>query len=166
MRSCMLRIYFECSKGYERRTAYAARVGIAFHQTLQSLTENPIGSSNPDVIVEQASLRFREELALQETQKSSRPREQMLTCNEERVQRALESVIVEALRLAKYFSGKANCAGTQTTARRCAEQQRNFNASGRKRWVRCGRNPRSIAGWPPGGKNRLCGEASQWGRAV
>ena len=70
MRSCMLRIYFECSKGYERRTAYAARVGIAFHRTLQSLTENPIGSSNPDVIVEQASLRFREELALQETQKA------------------------------------------------------------------------------------------------
>ncbi len=105
MRSCTLRIYFECSRGYERRTAYAARVGIAFHRTLQSLTENPIGSSHPDIIVEQASLRFREELALQEMQKSERPREQMLARNEERVQRALESVTVEALRLAKYFSG-------------------------------------------------------------
>jgi RecB family exonuclease len=105
MRSCTLRFYFECSKGYERRTAYAARVGIAFHRTLQSLTENPIGSSNPDMIVEEASRRFREELALQEMQKSSRPREQMLARNEERVQRALESVIVEALRLTKYYSG-------------------------------------------------------------
>jgi RecB family exonuclease len=105
MRSCTLRICFESSKGYERRTAYAARVGIAFHRTLQSLTENPIGSSNPDVIVEEASRRFREELALQEMQKSSRPREQMLARNEERVQRALESVIVEALRLTKYYAG-------------------------------------------------------------
>jgi hypothetical protein len=100
MRSCTLRIYFEYSKGYERRTAYAARVGIAFHRTLQSLTERPIGSSNPDIIVEEAAKRFREELALQEMQKDARPREQMLARNEERVQRALEAVTVEALRLA------------------------------------------------------------------
>jgi len=105
MRSCTLRIYFQYSKGYERRTAYAARVGIAFHRTLQSLTEHPIGSSNPEVIVEEASRRFREELAIQEMQKSAHPREQMLARDEERVQRALESIKVEALRLAEYFSG-------------------------------------------------------------
>src|SRR5947208_7838476 len=84
MRLCTLRIYFEYSKGYERRTAYAARVGIAFHRSLQSLTEHPIGSSNPDSIVEEAARRFREELALQEMLKDTRPREQMLARKEER----------------------------------------------------------------------------------
>lgn len=106
MRSCALRIYFECSKGYERRTAYPARVGIAFHRTMQSLAERPIGSSDPGSLVEEAARRFREELALQEMQKSARPREQMLAQNEERVQRALEAVTVEALRLAEYPLGE------------------------------------------------------------
>jgi PD-(D/E)XK nuclease superfamily len=107
MHSCALRIYFECSKGYERRTAYAARVGIAFHRTMQSLAERPLGSSDPGSVVEEAARRFREELALQEMQKSARPREQMLARNEERVQRALEAVTVEALRLAEYPLGKS-----------------------------------------------------------
>ncbi len=102
MRSCPLRVCFEMSKGYERRTAYSARVGIAFHRTLQSLTEQPISSSNPKEIVEEASRRFRAALALQEMRKNTRPREQTLTRNEERVQRALESIAVEALRLAHY----------------------------------------------------------------
>jgi len=106
MRSCSLRVCFDVSKGYERRTAHAARVGIAFHRTLQSLTEQPISSSTPQDIVDEAMCRFREELASQEAKKQARPREQMLARNEERVQRALESVAVEALRLAKYVGGK------------------------------------------------------------
>ncbi len=106
MRSCSLRVCFEMSKGYERRTAYAARIGIAFHRTLQSLTEQPISSSVSQEIVEEASRRFHEELARQEAQKQARPREQMLARNEERIQRALASITVEALRLAKYVVGK------------------------------------------------------------
>src|SRR5712692_8988106 len=78
MRSCALRVCFEASKGYERRTAYAARVGIAFHRTLQSLAEHPIRSSNQSEVVEEAYHRFRHELGLQEAQKNDRPREQML----------------------------------------------------------------------------------------
>lgn len=106
MRSCPLRISFEFSKGYERRTASAARVGIAFHRTLQSLTEHPISSSLQSDIIDEASQRFRKELAQQEIQKSARPREQMLSRNEERVQRAQESIAVEALRLATLFAGR------------------------------------------------------------
>ncbi len=60
------------SKGYERRTAYAARVGIAFHKTLQSLAEHPIWSDNQSEIVDEAYRRFRHELALQEEQKDTR----------------------------------------------------------------------------------------------
>src|SRR6266699_6837489 len=104
MRSCALRACFEVSKGYERRTAYAARVGIAFHRTLQSLAEHPIRSSNQSEVVEEAYHRFRHELGLQEAQKNDRPREQMLPRDEERVHRALESVAAEALRLAKQIS--------------------------------------------------------------
>ncbi len=104
MRSCALRVCFEASKRYERRTAYAARVGIAFHRTLQSLTEHPIASTDKNIIIEEAYRRFRNELASQEAQKNSRPREQTLTRNEERVHHALESVATEALRLPKQLS--------------------------------------------------------------
>jgi RecB family exonuclease len=104
IRSCALRVCFDMSKGYERRTAYAARVGIAFHKTLQSLAEHPIWSDNQSEIVDEAYRRFRHELALQEEQKDTRPREQLLPRDEERVHRALESVATEALRLAKQIS--------------------------------------------------------------
>lgn len=117
MRSCSLRVCFETSKGYERRTAYAARVGSAFHRTLQSLTEHPIESSLPNEIVDEASRRFRESLALQEVKKNSRPREETLTRNEERVQRAMESIAVEALRLARYIArGKMEFSSRQSQA--------------------------------------------------
>jgi PD-(D/E)XK nuclease superfamily protein len=104
IRSCALRVCFEVSRGYERRTAYAARVGIAFHRTLQSLAEQPIQSANQSEIIDEAYRRFRHELTLQETQKNNRPREQMLPRDEERVYHALESIATEALRLAKQFA--------------------------------------------------------------
>jgi RecB family exonuclease len=103
MRSCTLRVCFEATKGYERRTAYAARVGIAFHKTLQSLAEHPIHSNVRSEIIEEAARRFRHELALQEEQKSERIREQMFPRDEERIARALESIVTEALRLATQF---------------------------------------------------------------
>ena len=104
IRTCGLRACFEMSQGYERRTAYAARVGIAFHKTLQSLTERPISSDNRSEIIGEAHRRFRHELALQEEQKNSRPRERMLPHDEERVHRALEAIASEALRLAKQLA--------------------------------------------------------------
>ena len=104
IRTCGLRACFEISQGYERRTAYAARVGIAFHKTLQSLTERPIRSANRSEIIGEAHRRFRHELAIQEEQKNSRPRERMLPHEEERVQRVLEAITSEALRLAKQFA--------------------------------------------------------------
>ena len=118
IRSCALRACFEVSQGYERRKAYAARVGIAFHRTLQLLVEHPIQSDNQSEIVDEAYRRFRHELALQEAQKNDRPREQMLPGDEERVHRALESIATEALRLASQFSmGKVEYErrGTTTT---------------------------------------------------
>ncbi|HEX6553714.1 MAG TPA: PD-(D/E)XK nuclease family protein [Ktedonobacteraceae bacterium] len=101
IRTCGLRACFEVSQGYERRTAYAARVGIAFHKALQSLTERPFRSDNRSELIGEAHRRFRHELALQEEQKNRRPRERMLPHDEERVDRALEAIASEALRLAK-----------------------------------------------------------------
>ena len=104
MRSCSLRVCFEFSKGYERRTAYAARIGIAFHRTLQSLTEHPIESSLRSDILKESTDRFRVELAKQDHQKSLRPREQTLPRADERIQRALEAITAESLRLTDALS--------------------------------------------------------------
>lgn len=104
IRTCGLRACFERSQGDERRTAYAARVGIAFHNTLQSLTEYPIRSETRSEIIAEAQHRFNYELSQQEEQKNSRPREQLLPRDEERIHRALEALASESLRLTKQFT--------------------------------------------------------------
>lgn len=104
IRTCGLRACFETSQGYERRTAYAARVGIAFHRALHSLTERPIRSSDRSEAIDEAHRRVRHELALQDEQKNSRPRERMLLHDEERVHRASEAIASEALRLTKQLA--------------------------------------------------------------
>jgi hypothetical protein len=101
MRSCALRICFNASTGYERRTDYSARIGIAFHQTLQSLTEHPINATSLEQIGPEAIRRFQAELAEQERRKSEHIREQTLQPSEERVQRAMQSIVVEAQRIAR-----------------------------------------------------------------
>ncbi|MGZ3629129.1 MAG: PD-(D/E)XK nuclease family protein, partial [Ktedonobacteraceae bacterium] len=115
MRSCTLRVCFDASKGYERRTDYAARVGIAFHKTLQSLAEQPIQSSVRGDIIEEATRRFRHEISLQEEQKNLRIREMMFPRDEERVSRAFESIVREALRLAKQLAAGSLKHGTYST---------------------------------------------------
>jgi hypothetical protein len=104
MRSCALRLCFETSAGYERRTEYAARVGTAFHRTLQSLTENPLSTREIDQVGPESLRRFRQELAAQEQQRSTRIREQTFQPPEERIQRALTAIVAEAQRIARYAS--------------------------------------------------------------
>lgn len=104
MRSCALRLCFHASAGYERRTEYAARVGIAFHRTLQSLAEHPINAPSPEHIGPEAIRRFRAELAEQEQRQRERVREHTLQRVEERVQRAMQSIVIEAQRIARYAS--------------------------------------------------------------
>jgi len=101
MRSCALRLCFQASAGYERRTEYAARVGTAFHRTLQSLAEHPINAPSPEQIGPEAIRRFRAELAEQEHRKRERVREHTLQPAEERVQRAVQSIVIEAQRIAR-----------------------------------------------------------------
>lgn len=99
MRSCPLRTCFEASPGYERRTGFAARVGTAFHRALQSLSEHPPTFATNEQRAEEARRRFLLELERQQEQKAQRPREQRLPWDEERVNRAIEAIMVEAFRL-------------------------------------------------------------------
>lgn len=101
MRSCALRLCFNASAVYERRTDYSARVGTAFHRTLQSLADHPINVTSPAQIGPEAIRRFRAEMAVQERRKSERIREQTLQPTEERIQRAMQSIVIEAQRVAR-----------------------------------------------------------------
>lgn len=101
MRSCPLRSVFDVSAGYERRTGFAARVGIAFHRTLQSLSEHPPTVATPSQVAEEGRRRFLLELERQKQLKATRPREATLPWDEERINRATEAIMVEALRLVR-----------------------------------------------------------------
>jgi CRISPR/Cas system-associated exonuclease Cas4 (RecB family) len=100
LRSCALRVCFEASPGYERRTGFAARVGTAFHKTLEQLSSAPLYGSAADAGAHARDL-FLAALAEQERQAAARPREQTLSREETRVERALEAVVIEAQRLAR-----------------------------------------------------------------
>lgn len=101
MRSCPLRSCFESSQGYERRLGFAARVGTAFHRTVQSLMENPPASILTDQVAEDARQRFEYELKMQLAEATDRPREQGLPKDPKRVNLAIEAAIMEALRIVR-----------------------------------------------------------------
>lgn len=104
MRSCPLRSLFDASPGYERRMGYAARVGTAFHRTLQSFYEDGLPGSIDEAVAE-ARARFEQELRYQQNEANSRPRERSQYRDPTRVERALEAIVLEAVRFveAGYF---------------------------------------------------------------
>lgn len=99
IRSCPLRSCFEATQGYERRLGFAARVGTAFHRTLQSLMETP-PSGSINQVAENTRQRFDNELAIQLAEVANRPREQGLPRDSRRISLAIEAAIAEALRVA------------------------------------------------------------------
>jgi len=99
LRSCPLRTCFECSEGYERRIGFAARVGTAFHRTLQTLNENLPQQSSLLATADWARKKFLSELEKQEAERSQRPRERGLPRDEIRVYRAIEALINEVHRI-------------------------------------------------------------------
>lgn len=102
LRSCPLRTYFEAShqQGYEPRVGFAARIGLAFHKTLESLYASTLDCSSPAAAANQAKLRMEQEIARQEELRNERPREQNLPKDETRINRALDAIIAEARKLA------------------------------------------------------------------
>ncbi len=96
-RSCALRSFFDASPGYERKMDFAARVGMAFHRTLQSFYEKDL-PDRQDKAMHEARKRFMEELSSQEADATTRPRERWLPHDATRVDRALEALTLEAIR--------------------------------------------------------------------
>jgi hypothetical protein len=98
LRSCPLRVMFDTShgQGYERRVGPAARVGLAFHRTLQWLFEDGLSGLTQEERAERARRQFLAELAAQEAERQTRPRERGLPPDEQRIKRALEAIMAEA----------------------------------------------------------------------
>src|SRR5947199_8384243 len=71
IRSCPLRVCFEASPGYPRRSGFAARVGTAFHSTLEALSASPPEGAH-DQVAEVARSLFLEYLAKQEAEAATR----------------------------------------------------------------------------------------------
>jgi hypothetical protein len=101
LRACPLRGLFEVSDGYERRMGFAARVGTAFHQTLQWLAGQP--GLEDATLIAATRRRFLEEISEQEKTAAARPREQHLPRDDGRIDRALEAAMTEAVRLTRAY---------------------------------------------------------------
>ncbi len=105
IRSCGLRACFESSSDYERRVPFAARIGTAFHKTLEDIARWP-----RDHLVNGAATRARGLfLAYVQTEMSkanARMREQFLPRDSARIDRAAEAIMGEASRLALSISGR------------------------------------------------------------
>lgn len=100
MRSCSLRSCFEVSPGYERRLRFAARVGSAFHHTLQSFSYEPLPTGSLDQTALAARQRFEHKLRQQLTEANGRARELGLPRDQARMDCAAEAAVAEALRIA------------------------------------------------------------------
>lgn len=97
VRSCPLRSCFDASPGYERRMDFPARIGTAFHRTLQSFYEKGL-PNDQETAVKEARERFENELHHQEIDAIARPREKSLPRDTTRVDRAIEAILLEAIR--------------------------------------------------------------------
>lgn len=101
MRSCPLRSCFEVSPDYERRLGFAARVGSAFHHTLQSFSYEPLPTGSLDQTALVARQRFEHELRQQLAEANDRVRERGLPRDQARMDCAAEAAVAEALRIAE-----------------------------------------------------------------
>lgn len=122
MRTCLLRACFEASTGYEPRLEPSARIGIAFHRTLESLIKDPPPDRRLEVWGSEACKRFLAELDHQRAAAATRPRECRLQWDDRRIQAALESVVAEASRLGHLDAAKGHA------PRGLSTQQTSFSA--------------------------------------
>ena len=98
VRSCMLQVFFAVSTGYERRMDFAGRIGTAFHKGVESLSRDPLRSTNGTDAAFEARARFDQLIDHQRQLASTLQREQRLPQDEHRIQRAREAIMAEATR--------------------------------------------------------------------
>lgn len=106
IRSCPLRACFEASTGYPRRMTFEGRIGIAFHEVLESLVLDPPGGVAGGAIVEEARERFRRAVKRQRQLADENPREQTLPRSESRVQLAAEALVTAATKAGPAVLGR------------------------------------------------------------
>ncbi|MEW6223616.1 MAG: PD-(D/E)XK nuclease family protein [Chloroflexota bacterium] len=99
-RSCGLRLLFERSDAYARRLSFAARIGTAFHRTMERLSEEGVPANAAEAALI-AQVVFDDELAAQALAADTAFREGSLPRDERRVQLAKEAAVAEAVRMAR-----------------------------------------------------------------
>src|SRR4051794_1504398 len=86
LKSCSLKACFEASSGdYMQRKPFAARIGLAYHRTMQYISENIRSIPFPEKAVELAISYFEQEMDRERAAKASNPREYRLLEDENRV---------------------------------------------------------------------------------
>lgn len=99
IRSCPLRISFDASKTqpYEQRLDPAARLGLAFHATIEELIVLiPHEQLSPTEAADAAREKFQHALDVQLAEQGRNERERLLPLSQERVSRAISALIREA----------------------------------------------------------------------
>jgi hypothetical protein len=99
-------VCFERSQGYEPRLSFDARIGIAFHRTLEALNSFPSEPPSGPELSDWVRGRFASELRAQEEEAGERPRERNLPRSPARIDAAMEALLSAAHRLAR--RGKAH----------------------------------------------------------
>jgi RecB family exonuclease len=97
MRSCALRSCFDATQGYERRLGFPARIGTAFHKTLQSIYDYPFPKTSLDETISEARDRFKKFLNEQIRESENHPREVGLPRDKNRIHRAADAIVAEAI---------------------------------------------------------------------
>lgn len=101
MKSCSLRSCFEATPGYEKRLGFAARIGLAFHRTMESFYKYPLNRTSEEETIAEARRRFQKNIQEQIEASEKHPREVGLPRNTDRIARAQEAIVFEAQ---KYYA--------------------------------------------------------------
>jgi len=106
VRSCPLRRVFELTPGYERRSSFMGRIGLAYHRTIESFLKDPLHGNTLAEMMNSASDRFEALVADQCRRAEARPRERGLPKHEDRIRLAREAVLAEAVRISASRPGE------------------------------------------------------------
>lgn len=125
MLSCPMRTCFDASPGFENRLGFAARIGLAFHQTIESFYKFPILKPSEEEVVSEARRRFLGNIRHQISESENHPREVGLPRNEDRMERAEEAIVQEAQKYYEqnekpiyYWQGEEKYSATQIPLRK------------------------------------------------
>jgi hypothetical protein len=93
IRSCPTRAWFERTN-LPRRRASTARIGIAFHEVIESFRRTPLRVSRPDELVAEVTRRFEARWDLVQAKSAENPREQYLPVDTGRLAKAIDTLVL------------------------------------------------------------------------